>query len=354
MTAVFEPLGYEPLVCAECGWTVITHNEELGVHQMAALREHMQACAKVAKDRYWRIRRHQEPGWWAGSYSSISNYDECPRLYKFEIDAKSRNQGIEALLGNAVHADAQRQGEGQPTDNGDVPLDKYAEFRQLQRAVREHHVPGGATYEQVWFIEWGMADGRRAQIRCKVDAVWVVDGVAYLIDWKSGKYNNEGIRKKWAMQRQIYALAAVRNLPDVYKVVAFTVHLPSGYIYPSTDGDRLGLGEIEQFAVYLEQKVDTIGADTEFKANTGLNCKLCRWVTKCDAAQEALSEYELEVKVVNGKQTITIPKSLADDPQFIENLQVANYQLSKLLGDVKKVLNAAKQEPEEDDEEEAA
>lgn len=329
------------IVCDACGEWLAAHNDDLGPAQIERLRRHPDECEEY-KARRKRIRRNQESGWWAGSYSSIATYDDCPLKYKFQIDSKYMSTSDPAQLGRALHAES--AGESPK----DVPVDRMRKFLELSGTFEKAiDMPEDAQSEKELFVDWWVHEALRAEIRCFLDKFWIdwKRGVAYCIDYKSGRLNNDEVRQKWAVQRLLYAFAIARNVPGCWKVVSWTVHIQSESVLPYPNGEAIRLTDIEEFGELLQQKVAAIATDLRHRPNPGTHCRWCDFVTKCPAAQERLSDVQLEVNTVKGgKVKIDIPRNVKEDPQALKKLEEANYPLSRLSKEIKDTIKAVKGE----------
>lgn len=123
------------------------------------------------------------------SYSRLKNFEVCPkRHYEIDILKNHKDDSAEALLwGNAVHkALADRCGPNQtPLPEGMGPFEPWAKkvltgadraqvFVEQDLAITANFEACGYFDKQVWF-------------RAKGDLIKIVNEVALIVDWKTGK-----------------------------------------------------------------------------------------------------------------------------------------------------------------------
>lgn len=318
----------DPIVCDGCGKQI----------DPQSLIEHVGSCQDL-KNLRTRVRLNRVPGIWSGSYSSITQYDECPRQYKYQRDSEYWSRSGASDLGNAIH-DALAGDE-----KSRIRLDDTGSMEKILRSFEDvRAVPEDALRERSLYFEFPISTGK-AQIRCIIDLLWIdwEAGIAYVADYKTGKWNNEDTRKKWEVQRRLYSLSVIRNCPGIWKVVVWTLHLQSDTLIPGPDGDELYLSDLEEFALILEGKADTIATDKNFDPNPGDQCRLCDFASKCPAAKERIEKITFEIQTVKGKDVIVVPDHVANNEQGREELWKAKRQLDGISKSIEKAVKQARE-----------
>lgn len=324
------PPADSDLACLFCGNPVPQGS-------VGEIHDHILECRQRA------IRKGTLAGWLPVSYSSLSDFEDCPAKHRFKTE-HDRLGGAPADMGNVVHGYSEL---GVIDAGNDLALSLNDDFWKLidafdayaSRSYENGGLPANAEYEKEYLVEFELWPGMMAQLRAFLDIKAVEDGWVMIDDLKTGRVMEY---EHWKVQRMIYALAAVRNDKRIWrgaKVRTVPLRFPGKVIQEGTW--QISLVEIERFALVLKAKVKAMAEayrDQRFPAKPGLSkCRMCDFAHKCDAAGRLLAPYELNIEKAG--RSVKIPAELT--PENREDWALASFHLEKLLTDVKKVLKEA-------------
>jgi len=157
------------------------------------------------------VTTRNAPKSWSWSYSKLKNYETCPKRY-WHIDVQrdvKEEEGEALTYGNQLHdALAKRIGKGVPLPEPFKNMEKWAEriltgggniLVEQKLAIREDFGPTD------WF-------GKDAWYRGIGDVIKIIEDVALIVDWKTGKIIEDG------SQLALMAQCVFTHHPTVQKV----------------------------------------------------------------------------------------------------------------------------------------
>lgn len=176
----------------------------------------------------------------ARSHSALKVFETCPFQYeaKYIIKDVKFVQGEAAKWGDYVHNCLERYLRDKvPLPSNVVQYQRYADavlnlskkFGRMVLSVEEN-IAFTRDYESCdWFAKGGVVWGR-----CKIDvlAVFPDAGIAFVFDWKTGKYRPDHL------QLELYAWVTMWRFPEVNKVRVGDVWLKEGKVDPPTEYGR--------------------------------------------------------------------------------------------------------------------
>lgn len=207
------------------------------------------------------------------SFTSLEQYRTCPRQYhEVRVLRNFKDEKNEAALwGDRVHeaiATALRDGAPLP-DNMSVYESIIAPFRTLTGVLSVENKL--CITEQMQPCEFFAPD---AWCRGIIDALWVRDGVAKAVDWKTGK------RKLASDQLKLFALLTFAAYPQVNEVRTMFVWLKTGQV-DRQDFMRHQISKLwESFLLDLQRVKNSLATDTWAPRTSGLCSQWCP-VTTC-------------------------------------------------------------------------
>ena len=152
----------------------------------------------------------------AWSFSSWSNFDECPyKVYLSKIEKRPDPSGPAAERGSRIHTDIEDFIQG---ERDDLCKEASKHFKDMIVTLRDDYTNGTVEIEGDWGFDrnWEPADWTAPNVwaRIKLDAIkHESETSAWIIDWKSGrKFGNE---LKHAKQLQLYVVAAFMKYPNL-------------------------------------------------------------------------------------------------------------------------------------------
>lgn len=165
------------------------------------------------------VTTRNAPKSFAWSYSKLKNYESCPkRHFHVDIARDVKEEESEALKwGNAVHAAlAERVAKGTPLPKGMEPYEKWAikitsgsngEIKVEQKlAITENFEPCEWFAKNAWYRGIG-------------DVIKVVDDVALVVDYKTGKILEDSV------QLALMAQCVFAHYPEIQWVRSIFVWL---------------------------------------------------------------------------------------------------------------------------------
>lgn len=158
----------------------------------------------------------------AWSYSKMKNYELCPkRHYEIDVSKKVRDTGGENLIwGNQVHdAMRDRLRDKKPLTPEMIDYEMFAKRIEEKQAllkaemVVEREWAINADFQPVgWFT-------RAAWFRGKVDLVLLAPPVALVVDWKTGRIQEDSV------QLALMAQLAFSHYPELHTIATRYVWL---------------------------------------------------------------------------------------------------------------------------------
>jgi hypothetical protein len=225
------------------------------------------------------------------SYSRNQTYQACPLRARFlYVDKLKEPEGKSPALqhGTRVHALAAAWVTKRLPDFAAWDGKELLQYRpELERVVKQKKIPAElarferefgrlikskARCEEMWCLDrqWEIIPGSgwspHVWLRVKVDSHFLEDKTAYIIDYKTGKFNPEH-----ADQRSLYALAAFAFYPD-----AVAAHVYHWYTELGVEkGDSWEVSEVDALKKEWALKTTAMLQDNSFLPTPSPSA--CRW-----------------------------------------------------------------------------
>lgn len=214
----------------------------------------MQVTMQVRRNKMYKL-----------SYSSISNYLQCPRKFKeVNVDYRFKDSGVAAQKGTDIHKAIEDYIKGISVT---YPLEDYQHtFIEAMRAMYKKKLPEGCTIgiEQSFAVDdqFNPCDYKdpKAILRGKIDLYVLTPNMLKVIDWKTGK------RRDNKLQATVYDCLTNHLLPNGTRTFTFD-YLKNGRDpeIVITEKDKYNLVNI----------IDTIQTAEEFPERPGPLCAWC-------------------------------------------------------------------------------
>ena len=227
-----------------------------------------------------------EPG--AVSVTGLVTYTQCPKRYYWSaVDPLPRRRNPSAVRGTEIHRRIELHQRGQ------VPFEDFEP--DLYDDVGEESGPGAfAAYEssrfadtKATFIEapFGLRLDNGYRVRGRIDAIYSADGHWEVVDFKSGRAQNDESR---LVQLEAYAVAVnevdfAGTQPDTLDV---TFAYLGGGLHEVTH--RADGAWVESARQHLVTITDNIG-NREFDPRPGAWCGTCDFLQFCDSGQQEVA-----------------------------------------------------------------
>lgn len=199
------------------------------------------------------------------SYSSISNFLQCPRKFKeVNVDYRFKDSSFFAQKGTDIHKTIEDYIKG---DSAVYPLGNY-EHPVIEQLRKSYHVKKPSGYvigvEQQFAINSSYAPcdykDPDAILRGKIDLYVLTPTVLKVIDWKSGK------RRDNRLQATTYSVLTNHLLPNGKQEFVFD------YLQ---NGKDPAITVTEKDKENLVKLIETIQTAEEFPERPGPLCKWC-------------------------------------------------------------------------------
>jgi hypothetical protein len=206
----------------------------------------------------------------AWSYSRLTAYEECPQKTKFRVIDKlpepDESKSPALVNGIAVHTAIEQYLKGESEDVSKFKLlaDEFKELRALGTQAELE-----VTFNKDWELT-GWFD-KDAWLRIKIDGFISKDGVARLMDWKTGK-NRGG----YEQQLELYALAAMLIDEQCETATGELFFVDSGEIIATKRGayTRADIPELKK--IWIKRTLPML-SDTMFAPRPGNHCRWCNF-----------------------------------------------------------------------------
>lgn len=206
----------------------------------------------------------------AWSYSRLTAYEECPQKTKFRVIDKipepDESKSPALVNGIEVHAAIEKFLKGQSEDT--------SRFKLLADEMRELRELGTQSELEVTFNkDWAMTGwfDKDAWLRIKIDGFISHDGVARLMDWKTGK--NKG---GYESQLELYALAAMLIDEECESATGELFFVDTGEIIATKRG-AYTRADIPKLKEDWMKRIKPMMSDKVFPPRPGNYCRWCNF-----------------------------------------------------------------------------
>lgn len=168
----------------------------------------------------------------AWSYSRLRTYRQCPKKARFLYVDKLKEPESEPMAeGTRVHSAAEHYLKGTRKDLDPVLAEHFRpDFDALLKKRKFLRIEAEICFALGWrLVSWFAKD---AWCRIKIDALLVENGVARVIDYKTGKEKDEDLD-----QLDLYAIAVFELEPTVQEVHVELWYTQTGAIAPCDPKD---------------------------------------------------------------------------------------------------------------------
>lgn len=202
------------------------------------------------------------------SYSSISTYKECPAKWKFSyIDNIPWEPSAAMTRGTRMHSMAEDYLNGKITY---VPTEikRIGPLLTLLQGLN-------AKAEEVWLLDkdWKPTlDQDKAWVKCIIDVHYVLNGVLYVKDYKSGRMYDSH-----RDQLELYGLVGLQKYPEVSRVETSAVYIDTGH--EGMEGSIIPAMSLKMMARW-QADAEKMMEDNDYQPCPG---NACRW---CDYKKE--------------------------------------------------------------------
>lgn len=214
------------------------------------------------------------------SYSKLSSFGGCPRAFNFKYIQKLKvdvEESIHLTRGNYIHDRLEHH------DNQEVEIDKRGmpdeeldHCEKVYSSFCESELSSKYLEKESIGSEIEMALTTRLRIcdfwdddclyRGKIDRLNKLSPkVLNAIDWKSGKYREQGAQLKY------YAAWCFLKYPEIEKVVASFVFVEANKCYEEIYTKK----DIKNILSLMFKKIKRIEKETIFKTNPSYACEWC-------------------------------------------------------------------------------
>ena len=208
------------------------------------------------------------------SYSRWSTYKTCPLKAKFKFIDKLKEPGSPQMdRGTAIHELAEHYVQGKLKR---LPLELKL-FTEELKYLRKIKAPAEEqwTFNRQWgAVEWN--DWNNAWLRVKIDCHFVIDDVATIIDYKTGRMSSYK-EAEYREQRELMATAAFQRLPEVQTVDARLYYLDHGVIYPEEPELYERAKDAKKLVKIWERNAARMLGTTKFVATPNRGCQWCHF-----------------------------------------------------------------------------
>ena len=205
------------------------------------------------------------------SFSSLLNYEKCPHTQTFPY--KERNSE-HAARGIEIHTSIERYLLGETTECPfpNLPFDRLQDGK------------GDLAVEEKWGFDrdWEPTDYKSAWLRIKADTAKATTDLVTVIDYKSGKRQNNEI--KHGQQTLLYMIGAACRYPTVDRFTSELWYVDIDLVYPSQEYTRDQLMKTKDR--WNKRGIVMTSATTFPPKPSRSNCKYCDFKLECEYAFE--------------------------------------------------------------------
>jgi len=214
------------------------------------------------------------------SFSRYSEYGQCPLRAKFKyLDKIKEPTNAPMLRGQEIHKKAEDYIKGTIT-NIPSELRYFATDFRLLRQLYARRIRVMAV-EETWAFtnEWDKTtfdDWTGCWVRVKADCAFEHrDGSMVVIDWKTGKFHQDGTHL-YLEQLELISLAALLQYPHIDVVEPRLAYLDHDLIYPSDKEVKLIKREyMPTLMKSWELRTKAMMSDTQFDPRPSDKCRFC-------------------------------------------------------------------------------
>lgn len=220
------------------------------------------------------------------SYSRLSTHEQCARKFKYSYIDKIPVGYVDrtALLkGGAVHSILENYPD--KSTHKLAPKYQYIADKFISTELAEKYLSVDSNREVHFGLNKDLEPteyrDKNAIFRGKIDHVCIIDGVLYLIDWKTGKLKD--IRWQDFRQLLFYAIYFFKKYSKINKIKI-------SYVYVEHESENDILLERQYLDKYTKELTDMIDAaenDEEFRKSES---KLCEWCDFKDHCSEDINK----------------------------------------------------------------
>lgn len=212
----------------------------------------------------------------AWSPSRLGTYEHCPRKFKYKfVDRLPDEVGPAFDRGTRIH-DLAKKYIANEIPHLPVELEPVQNWIDW---LRYEYTKGFVKLEleialtKTWEItHW--KDWKNCWLRVKIDALHLApDGLATVIDWKSGKFNP---KPEYNDAVKIYA-TTVLNTELAAAVESKLIFTDTGDVYPFQSEKPIGLVELNSLKAYWEDRVTPMFVDEIFATKPSYLCRYCSY-----------------------------------------------------------------------------
>ncbi len=246
------------------------------------------------------------------SFSRWNVYDQCPAKAKYQfIDKLPQPPSKNLERGTLIHKQAECFIKGQPapmltdpiprlTMGGDWVDVKKVKFHKLGvlppelksfeeyfqfLARRYKNKLSAMAVETTWAFraDWSHTtfdDWKGCVLRVKVDCAYEEDGILYIDDWKSGKYNAD-LAEEYKKALQLYTLGGFMWYPHIKKIRPRLRYTDMGASWPEEgeilEYDRADIPKLKE--LWLKRTRPMLN-DIQFAPKPNSKCRFCPFSSK--------------------------------------------------------------------------
>lgn len=207
------------------------------------------------------------PQFTAWSYSRVTDYEACPAKAKYKhIDKLKEPESPVLVRGTEIHKEAEQYS----TKLIATMPESLTRFSQEFAALRKVSGLLNTECQIALTKDWKIADwfGPDAWCRVVIDCWYPSDGDGIVIDYKTGKVREEGVK-----QLSLYALAIFAGNEAIDTVVASLWYLDSGDIITET----FKRSDAKKLQREWAKRSLPILRDKAFKPKPGNACRWCNF-----------------------------------------------------------------------------
>lgn len=240
------------------------------------------------------------------SYSRLSTYERCPRLYYLRyVKQAPEERGVPLLFGVLIHEVLEAFYRWVVAEEYAGPLPHPVLYEMYQRAFERSELAGSDVYgegkrllaefvmahpevdhldvlavEQAFDVEVGV------RVTGRIDRVDRVGDRVTIIDYKTGRLLQSREELDSDLQLSIYAIAAARLYPWAEQVT-LVLEMLRHRIELRTERDADALAHAAEYVVALARRIES---EREFPAKVGGICATCGQQANCSAYQKAVAD----------------------------------------------------------------
>lgn len=214
------------------------------------------------------------------SFSRYSVYKQCPAKFKYKnIDKLPEPPSAAMERGSAIHNLAEGYVKGTiPKMPPELSLfkDQFNKLKKEKIKIVEESWAFRKDWSHTTWNSWS-----DCWLRVKMDAAYinVEHNALVVVDHKTGKCREEE-HNKYAEQLELYALAGLKQYPDIAVVSPRLWYLDHGVTYPDPEEEELEFFRKDELALQKkwEKKVVPMFTDKTFKPTPSDSaCRFCHY-----------------------------------------------------------------------------